>query len=245
MQYPVSFNLDLKRNPYKGLYIAIEGIDGCGKTTQIENLKSWFEEKGKSVVVTSEPRKEKSIVGKLIRELLENKIKLTPLCFQDLYSAERAINHESVVISELKKGNVVLSHRCFWSAVAYGIFDKGEWEYSERNSNIVMVANGIFSHYYQFIAPDFTFYLSVGPKTAMKRIKKMRKKKEIYEEKEKLSRVIAGYKFLLQKFPKEIIMVSGEQEEERVTKQIISNVKTQMSNLHLKTIKLKRFEILD
>ena len=225
MKYAVSFELDLRLNPYKGLYIVIEGIDGCGKSTQVENLKIWFEEKGKEVVVTSEPRKEGSIVGNLIRDALASKIELTPLCFQSLYSGERVLNHESVVIPALKKGKIVLSHRSFWSAVAYGVFDKGETKYTKENSNIIMAVHGILSKYYEFMAPDFTFYLSVSTNTAINRIIKMGKKREIYEDREKLSRIIAGYKWLLKKFPKEIIMVSGEQPARRVTEEIIRLLK--------------------
>lgn len=218
------FSLDLRRNPYKGLYIAIEGIDGCGKTTQVENLKKWFEGKGKEVTVTSEPRKEGSIVGNLIRDALACRIKLTSLCFQNLYSAERVINHENVVIPALEKGKVVLSHRCFWSAVAYGVFDKGERKYTVSNSNVIIVANGILSKYHQFIVPDYTFYLVVSARTAMKRILKSGKRREIYEEQEKLLRIIAGYDYLLKKFAKEIIMINGEQEEKKVTEEIVTYV---------------------
>jgi len=216
MRVSVSFDLDLKRNPYRGLYIAIEGIDGCGKTTQVNNLKKLFETQERSVVITSEPRKEESAIGKLIHSVLDGRVRLPFSSFQDLYSAERVINHETVVIPALKEGKVVLSHRCFWSAVAYGVFDKGETKYTKENSNVIIVANGILSKYYQFIAPDFTFYLAVSAKTALKRILKMGKRREIYEEKEKLLRIIAGYDYLLKNFAKEIIMIDGEKTEEKV-----------------------------
>lgn len=225
MKYHVEFDIELNRNPYKGLYIAVEGIDGSGKSTQVDSLRNWFKKKGKEVVVTSEPRKTGSIVGNLIRDVLANKIELTALCFQSLYSAERVLNHESIVIPALKYGKVVLSHRCFWSAVAYGVFDKGETIYTQENSNVIMVANGILSKYYQFITPDFTFYLDVSAETAIDRIIKMGKKREIYEERKKLSRIIAGYRWLLKKFPKEIIMISGEKKEERVTEEIVKLLK--------------------
>lgn len=225
MKYPIKFELEFRRHNYPGRLIAIEGIDGCGKTTQIKSLKKWFEERGKRVVLTSEPRKEENIVGRLIRDALKRKVNLPFSCFQDLYSAERVINHEEVVIPALKEDKIVLSHRCFWSAVAYGVFDKGEVRYGDINSSIIMVANGILSLYYQFMAPNITFYLAISADTAMKRITKMAKKREIYEEKEKLSRVIAGYEWLAKKFSREIIRINGEQKEERVTEKIVSCIK--------------------
>ena len=47
MRYHIEFDISLRKNPYKGVYIAIEGIDGSGKTTQAEKLARYFKEKGK------------------------------------------------------------------------------------------------------------------------------------------------------------------------------------------------------
>lgn len=212
----------LKKNPYPGLYIALEGIDGCGKTTQIENLEKYFIKGGKSVVITSEPRKKGSIIGKLISEALESKVKIPMPAFQYLYSADRVLNHEQIVIPALKRGMTVISHRCFWSAVAYGIFDKGQRRCSQKNADTIMVANGIFSWYYQFLAPDITFYLKVKADTGIKRMTKMKKKLDIYEKKEKLAKVIDGYDWLAKQFPKEIKVINGERPIEQITKEIIN-----------------------
>jgi dTMP kinase len=54
----------------KGLFIVIEGIDGSGKTTQIENLKAYFQKKGAEAIVTREPGGTK--IGEKIREILLN-----------------------------------------------------------------------------------------------------------------------------------------------------------------------------
>ena len=120
MKYHVEFDLDFKRNPYKGLYIAIEGIDGSGKTTQVEKISRYFEKKGKQVVTTGEPRKNKGIVGKLIQDILLSKVKVPSIAFQYLMSAERAIHHEELILPSLKAGKAVVTDRCFWSAIPYG-----------------------------------------------------------------------------------------------------------------------------
>ncbi len=52
MKYHVSFDIEFRKNPYEGFYIAFEGIDGAGKTTQGAVLKKYLEEKGKNVVLT-------------------------------------------------------------------------------------------------------------------------------------------------------------------------------------------------
>ncbi|MCL5439016.1 MAG: dTMP kinase [Patescibacteria group bacterium] len=223
MKYHIEFDLELLRNPYKGLFIAIEGIDGSGKTTQIENLKKYFEKKGKSVVSTSEPKRD-LIVGKLIHEMLSSKIKIPSKALQYLYSADRVINHETSVIPALKKGAVVLSHRSFWSAIPYGILDKSITSYNTNNTQVILVAHGILSMYHQFIAPDLTFYLDVSADSAIKRLDKMKKNKELYETREKLKKVILGYKWLIKQYPKEVIAIDGEKLPDKITEDIIKHI---------------------
>ena len=57
MKYHVELDIDLKRNPYKGLYIALEGIDGSGKTTQAEELVKYFEKKAEKLSEPMSPEK--------------------------------------------------------------------------------------------------------------------------------------------------------------------------------------------
>lgn len=224
MKYHIDFDLELRKNPYKGLYIAVEGIDGSGKTTQVERLKDYFQKKGKPVVTTSEPRKGDSVIGKLIHQILQFKIKAPSEALQYLYSADRVINHKTVVEPALKAGKTVVSHRCFWSAVVYGVFDKGIFDYTKDETQVLFVAQGLLSMYHQFIAPDKTFYLDISVDAAMKRLIKMKKVRELYEEKEKLEKVVAGYRWLAKQFPKQITVINGERSEEEVFAQIIKKI---------------------
>jgi len=224
MKYHIEFDLEFRKNPYKGLYIAVEGIDGSGKTTQTEKLVQYFSKKEKTVVVTSEPRKEDSVVGKLIHEILQAKIKVPQEALQYLYSADRVINHKTVVEPALKAGSVVVSHRCFWSAIAYGLFDKGLFDYNRSAAQVLFVAQGLLSMYHQFIAPDLTFYLDISVDVAMKRLSRMKKIKELYEKREKLEKIIVGYRWLASQFPKEITVIDGERSEEEVFADIIKRI---------------------
>lgn len=226
MKHHVEFDLNLRRNPYKGLYIAIEGIDGSGKTTQIEKLEAYFKSKKKSVVVTYEPRKKGSPVGELIRKVLEGKIKIPSSSLQYLYTADRIINHNSIVHPALKKGKIVLSHRCLWSNLPYGMLDKGIADYRSNDARVIDVAHGLLSLYHQFIVPDVAFYLRVSIDTALKRLSKMKKVKEIYEKGEKLKKIAAGYEWEVKKFPKEFFVIDGEKSEEKITEEILNKIKT-------------------
>ena len=74
MKYHIEFDLDFKRNPYKGLYIAIEGIDGSGKTTQVGKLAEYFEKQGREVLKTHEPTENKEVLLALSAPKISEKI---------------------------------------------------------------------------------------------------------------------------------------------------------------------------
>ena len=105
------------------MYIAFEGIDGSGKTTQAKILKKYLEEKNKNVVLTKEPTQEPPI-GSIVHDFLKGKIKLPAVSIQYLFAADREIQQKELIEPTLQKGDVVISDRCFWSSVAYGILDK-------------------------------------------------------------------------------------------------------------------------
>lgn len=222
MRYTIQPRKDLRRNPYKGRYYAFEGIDGSGKSTQVEKVKSYIENKGEKVVLTSEPQKE-GIIQKVIRDTLFAKIKIPSRAYQDLYSADRELNHSEVVVPALKRGEIVLTHRSIWSNVPYGLLDLGS-EYDFSNMGSILVSSGIISEYHQFLAPDKTFYLKVSARHATERLKGMEKTKDIYEKEEKLAKIVTGYERIVKEFPEEFVVIDGEKSEEEVFSQIIAHL---------------------
>lgn len=222
MKYHVELDIDLKRNPYKGLYIAVEGIDGSGKTTQAEELAKYFEKKGKDVVRTREPRKE-GIIGSIIQKILTGKIKMSSVALQYLFSTDRVLHHEEVVIPALKTGKTIISDRCFWSAIVYGILDRNAGKYSYKNADFLLMAHSVLSMYHQFMVPDYTFYLKVPLSISIARISKKDDLKEIYEDHEKLKRLIEGYDWLAKKFKNEITIIDGDKSVGEVTKALAAS----------------------
>jgi dTMP kinase len=224
MKYHVGFDIDLKKNPYQGKYIAIEGIDGSGKTTQAAKIAEYLKSKGKEVSLIREPRKE-GIIGDIIQKVLTGEMKMSPVALQYLFATDRVLNQEEVIIPNLQKGNVLVSDRCFWSAVIYGILDRTGGKYDYSDADFMLVAHSILSMYHRFIVPDYTFYLKISLPTAMSRLKKKDDVKEIYEDEAKLKKVIEGYDWLSEKFAKEIITIDGEGSVEEVTKRIVACIK--------------------
>lgn len=223
----VAFDLELRKNSYSGQYVALEGIDGSGKTTQVEKIASHFRDKGKEVVLTHEPRKD-SLIGKLIHDSLQEKTKIPSVALQYLFSADRAVHHETIVIPALKSGKVVISDRCFWSAIPYGILDKeideGSTKYDFSQAHILLASQSILSFYHQFIVPDVTVYLSISVDEAMRRLSTMDKKFEIYEKKENLTKICEGYDWLISEFPEHIKKIDAERPVEEVTEGILKQV---------------------
>jgi len=225
MKYHVEFDIDFKRNPYKGVYIALEGLDGSGKTEQTEALAAYFIKQQRDVVITHEPRKNSTLFSDLIHKILLGDIRLSPVSLQYLFSADRVQNHIETVIPALEEGKVVISHRTFWSIVPYAISDLDPKLY-ENSAQFLLVANCVLSMYHQFIIPDYTFFLNVPVDEAMKRLAKRKgKKAEFYEKKNKLKKHLVGYQWLQKTFPKEFLVIDGMQPSKEVTQTILKSLK--------------------
>ncbi len=101
------------------MYICLEGIDGSGKSTQVEMLIKWLKECGIEVFRVFEPTD--SPAGRLIRNMLQNP-NATNENFQNtlalLFAADRIILMDKIAEAE-KEGKIVMSDRCFYSSMVY------------------------------------------------------------------------------------------------------------------------------
>lgn len=225
MKYHIEFDIDFKRNPYHGKYIVVEGIDGSGKTTQVRKLAEYYTQKGFEVVATREPRKDnKSLVGELIQKILHGKSDVPSVAFQYLFSADREMHHAELILPSLEKGKIVISDRCFWSAIPYGLLDR-KTELDSNTVEYMLAAQSILSMYHQFVVPDYTVYLDIPLDVALKRLERQDDVKEIYEEKEKLEKIIKGYEWLIREFRDEFLVIEGTAGVEEVTAKIVSKIK--------------------
>lgn len=105
--------------PAQGIFIAFEGGEGIGKSTQSELLKQWLEQEGESVVLSREPGG--TDLGKEIRHILlsHHTGEISPRAEALLYAADRAHHVFSVIRPALAHGQVVISDRYFDSSIAY------------------------------------------------------------------------------------------------------------------------------
>jgi len=103
----------------KGIFIAFEGGEGTGKSTQSQLLEKWLIQEGESVVLTREPGG--TTLGKDLRKILlgHETGAISPRAEALLYAADRAHHVYSVIRPALDRGDVVITDRYFDSSIAY------------------------------------------------------------------------------------------------------------------------------
>ena len=150
----------------KGKFIVIEGIDGSGKTTQINKLSKWLIEtnlipQNNQLVVTREPGGTK--LGQSIRSLLlDNSIEKSPDSITELllYAADRAQHVNEIIRPSLNKGDWVISDRFCGSTLAYQGYG--------RKLDIKLIKD-LETIATQGISPDITFLLDIPVEESIKR----------------------------------------------------------------------------
>ena len=159
----------------KGKFIVFEGIDGAGKSTQIELLASRLRQMGQSVNITAEPTTNES--GKALRRALSGKEKKTECEMAAMFVLDR-IGHNAEIREQIDEGITVISDRYYYSNLAYqGKSTDYAWV---RTMNIDCP---------EIRRPDVCIYLDLTPEESLKRISRGRESVEIYENLEKLTDV--------------------------------------------------------
>ncbi|MBZ1348207.1 MAG: dTMP kinase [Candidatus Nealsonbacteria bacterium] len=184
----------MQKNPYSGKFIAFEGLDGSGQSTQANVLKDFLTETGNQAFLTKEPTN--NIIGGLIRGQLTNNWKTDPKCLQLLFSADRAFYLEKEVIPLLEKGITVITDRYFLSTIAYGAVEIEDVDWLIEINKL-------------FILPDITFLIKVSPKICLERIRETRFHIELFEKEQALLQVWQNYESIAKRF-ENIYIIDGE-----------------------------------
>ena len=139
-------------------YIALEGVDGSGKSTVARALAERLESLGESVVIVREPGG--TPLGEAIRELLLDSETLDQWAEVFLFAAQRAELAREVVAPALDSGTWVVSDRSFYSSIAYQGRARGLGEAEVRHINELGLDGTV---------PDHVFVLDVEPEAALAR----------------------------------------------------------------------------
>ncbi|WP_411076270.1 dTMP kinase [Streptomyces sp. cmx-4-7] len=190
-----------------GFFIALEGGDGAGKSTQVQALADWIRAKGHEVVVTREPGA--TPIGKRLRSILldVSSAGLSNRAEALLYAADRAEHVDSLVRPALERGAIVLSDRYIDSSVAY--------QGAGRDLSPTEIAR-ISRWATDGLVPHLTVVLDVSPETARERFTEAPDRLES-EPPEFHARVRAGFLALAAADPSRYLVVDAGREPEAVT----------------------------
>ncbi|MGW2614419.1 dTMP kinase [Streptomyces sp. NPDC001500] len=190
-----------------GFFIALEGGDGAGKSTQAEALAEWIRAKGHEVVLTREPGA--TPVGKRLRSILldVSSAGLSHRAEALLYAADRAEHVDTVVRPALERGAVVITDRYVDSSVAY--------QGAGRDLSPTEIAR-ISRWATDGLVPHLTVLLDVSPEAARERFTEAPDRLES-EPAEFHARVRAGFLTLAAADPGRYLVVDAAQEPEAVT----------------------------
>ena len=177
----------------KGKFIVFEGIDGSGKTTQINELSKWLLSTGlipakNHLVITREPGGTK--LGKTIRSLLlDPSIEKSPDSVTELllYAADRSQHVNEIIRPTLNKGDWIISDRFCGSTLAYQGYG--------RQLDIKLIKN-LENIATQGISPDITFLLDIPVDESIKRRINREEDRMEQEGRDFLSQVSLGFKTL-------------------------------------------------
>ncbi|MEU3217219.1 dTMP kinase [Streptomyces sp. NPDC006971] len=190
-----------------GFFLALEGGDGAGKSTQVEALAEWIRAKGHEVVVTREPGA--TPVGKRLRSILldVSSAGLSNRAEALLYAADRAEHIDSLVRPALERGAIVISDRYIDSSVAY--------QGAGRDLSPTEIAR-ISRWATSGLVPHLTVLLDVDPKTARERFTEAPDRLES-EPPEFHARVRAGFLTLAAADPTRYLVVDAGQDPETIS----------------------------
>ena len=209
----------------KGKFIVFEGIDGSGKTTQINQLSKWLIgtdliPENNKLVITREPGGTK--LGKSIRSLLlDTSREKSPGSITELllYAADRSQHVNEIIRPTLDKGDWVISDRFCGSTLAYQGYGR------KLDINLIKDLEAIAT---QGIAPDITFLLDIPIEESIRR--RMNRKDDRIEKegREFLSNVSLGFQALSE--DSNWKKISATNSEEKIISEIKSEIKKLIKN---------------
>ena len=200
----------------KGKFIAFEGIDGSGKSTQIQYLMEKLKENNIYYYTTMEPTD--SPIGSLIHQIMMGRIKTDNKVIAALFVADRLdhlLNDINGLKAKIDEGITVISDRYYFSSYAYHSVDMPmEW---------VIQANDQCK---RILQPTVTVFIDVDPDVAIERIAKNRFHQELFEKKSRLVKVREKYfeAFKSERYNENIIVVDGNKQPAEIADEIWKKV---------------------
>jgi dTMP kinase len=195
------------------MFVTFEGLDGSGKTTQVERLRAALEAEDREVVTAREPGQTE--LGEAIRNLVLHGGPMTPWAEALLYAASRAEVVAEVVRPALERGADVLLDRYLDSSIVYQGLGRGLGVDDVLEVN--MLATG-------GLLPDRTFVLAVEPESSLRRLgskpDRIEREDAAFHE-----RVAEGYATLASLFPERVVVLDGALAPDAIAARILDELR--------------------
>jgi dTMP kinase len=189
----------------RGFFICVEGLDGCGKTTQAKLLVRRLK-KDYDAVYTAEPSNGK--VGRLIKKHYLHADKRGSIVVEALlFAADRLEHLKSEVLPALDEGKLVVSDRYVYSSLAYQGATGLDLKWIEKINE-------------QAVRPDLALFIDVEPETVVQRLKR---KRSVMENLQTQLKVREIYLRFVGKGG--LVRVDGNRSKREVSKEIVATVK--------------------
>lgn len=203
------------------MFITFEGIEGSGKTTQIELLYRYLSEKGLSVIKTREPGG--TIFGETLRNaFLHGNMKIFPLSELLLFMAMRSQHVEEVILPSLAKNKVVLCDRFADASYAYQGYGRG------IDTGTIELLNGIAT---KGLCPALTILIKCPVEQGLKRKAESADMDRFEKEDLVFHRKIEdAYDRLAKDNPERFYVIDGTNDIDSIHKRIREKVKTLLDN---------------
>lgn len=200
-----------------GLFFALEGIDGSGKSTQLQLLAGRLEAAGIPCLTTREPTD--GPIGQLLRQVLTRQLSCDSRVVAPLFAADRLdhiLNAGTGVLQALERGITVLSDRYYFSSYAYQGVDLPLEQVVEINRPCT-----------DLLRPAATLFLDVDPDLALERIARNRAGTELFETKDRLARAREQFfrAFDREREREKVIIIPGGQSVEQVAEALWAAVR--------------------
>lgn len=200
----------------EGLLIAICGLDGAGKTTQITLLSKWFEKKNMLFKTTKQPTDTYRNDSR-VRDYLDNGECPDMKALAMLAAADRKWHIKTVIEPNLNKGIHVITDRYLYSSIAF-------FNARGLNPNLITELNR------DVRKPDITIYIDVEPTVSLERISFRDGNKLKYEERSADIFIKVRNSFLNKSLPKDAIIVDGTLSQDFIHERICSEVEYVIKN---------------
>ena len=205
----------------KGYFISFEGIDGSGKSTQIQKLAKFLKGRDFDVVITREPGGSKG--GEEIRNLLlqGNVDRWSAETEILLFTAARRDHLEQIILPALEEGKIVICDRFTDSTRMYQ---------GMRGVNLRNLVDTLNEKVIKF-DPDLTIVIDINPEISLKRAKSRKTVEERFEDfgADLQMKMRKGFLELAKEFSNRIEVVNGQQSIDNLAKDICSLVKAKLS----------------